>query len=261
MTAPHEELEDARLRFVAAGKGDTRFYYLPEEVRKNLPDVAAAPSRYQIMEVVWALVARRLIYIDYSQPASSNWSIHATARGRAAAADSSLSPDNAPAYLKRVIQDVPELSDVPRFYLEEALEAYAGECFTASTMMLGVAAEAVFYDVAAPFSEWLGTDAGKTLAGILEKPAVAYVQKFTEFQKRLAASKGHLPGELQQNLDLNINSTLELLRLARNDAGHPTGIRVDRPSAFQYLVVFPSLAKRLYALKKHFESRHGPDAS
>jgi hypothetical protein len=132
MTAPHEELEDALLRFVAAGKGDTRFYYLPEEVRKNLPDVAAAPSRYQIMEVVWALVARRLIYIDYSQPASSNWSIHATARGRAAAADSSLSPDNAPAYLKRVIQDVPELSDVPRFYLEEALEAYAGECFTAS---------------------------------------------------------------------------------------------------------------------------------
>jgi hypothetical protein len=115
-----------------------------------------------------------------------------------------------------------------------------------------VAAEAVFYDVASPFARWLGTGAGKALVEVLGRPAVAYVQKFIEFQKRLAASKGHLPAGLQQNLDLNINSVLELLRLARNDAGHPTGIVVDRPSAFQYLVVFPGLTRRLYGLKRHF---------
>lgn len=259
MNAMPEDLEDALLRFVSAARNDSRLHYLPEGVRKYLPSATRAPSHHDLMAAVWALVARRLVYIDYSQSASSNWSIHPTTRGKAAAADSTLNPDNVPAYLTRVMQDIPDLTDIPQFYLGESLRAYASDCYSASTIMLGVAAEAVFYDVAAPFSAWLSGSAGQTLAAALGKPTLAYIQKFVEFQKRLSASKGHLPPALQQNLDLNINSVLELLRLVRNDVGHPTGIKIDRQSAFQYLVVFPGLAKRLYALKRHFDAPRSPE--
>jgi len=201
------------------------------------------------MRAVWSLVAKRLIYIDYTQPHPENWSICLTPRGAEAADDASLNPDNVPRYLKKVTEDVPHLSEISQLYLREALQAYTGDCFLASTMMLGVASEAMFYDVAESFAKWLNTESGKKLTEILAKESIPYIHKFVEFQKRLLASKGQLPPALQQNLDLNINSVLELLRLARNDVGHPTGIKMERHDAFQYLLLFPGLARRLHEIK------------
>jgi len=256
-----EDIESVLLRALARNHCDSRFCFLGERVREQLRDSNEHPGSHDIMRAVWSLVARRLAYIDYSQSASSNWSVKLTERGRDAANDSNLNPDNIPLYLKRVATDIPDLGSIAHFYLDEALRAYSSDCFSASTMMLGVAAEAAFYDVATPFALWLDSTGGTALTEILAKPTVAYVQKFVEFQKRLAASKGHLPSSLQQNLDLNINSVLELLRLARNDVGHPTGIQIDRHSAFQHLVIFPGLAQRLYDLKKHFETTRQPKST
>ena len=253
MALSSDEVESLLLRALSRPYVDARLCFLDQRVAEELGLRKETVSRNELMQVVWSLVARRLIYIDYTQPASSNWSIHLTERGAEAASDSNLNPDNIPLYLKQVASGIPDLTEIPKFYLDEALRAYSSECYSASTMMLGVAAEAVFYDVAAPFAAWLKNSGGQALSDILSKSTIAYIQKFIEFQKRLAASKGHLPPPLQQNLDLNINSVLELLRLARNDTGHPTGIQVDRHSSFQYLVLFPGLARRLYDLKRFFE--------
>lgn len=258
MSVSLEDIEVALLRSLTGQERDHRFSFLHERVKEQVPQASSYAHQYKIMEAVWSLVAKRMVYVDYSQSASSNWKIHLTERGREAARDSTLNPDNVPAYLRRVVADIPALTTIPRFYLDEALRAYSNECYTASTMMLGVAAEATFYDVAVSFAAWLNNSSGSALADVLAKPTTAYIQKFIEFQKRLAANKGHLLVHLQQNLDLNINSVLELLRLARNDVGHPTGVQVTRHDAFQYLVIFPGLAKRLYDLKAHFESSSLP---
>ena len=254
MNTEAEEVENALVRSLARGITDHRFCFLNERIRETIGPNKPFPGSHQIMRAVWSLVAKRMIYIDYSQPYSENWCIFLTERGAEAADDSSINPDNVPNYLKKLVGDVPGLSQTARLYLEEALRAYANDCFLASTMMLGVAAEAVFYDVASSFAKWLGTESGKRLAELLDKDTSAYIYKFTEFQKRLLASKGHMPSGLQQNLDLNINSVLELLRLARNDVGHPTGVEVGRQNAFQYLVVFPGLARRLYDIKGFCDS-------
>ena len=46
------------------------------------------------MEAVWALVGQGLAYIDYSQSAVENWSLHLTDAGHAAADDEEVNPDN-----------------------------------------------------------------------------------------------------------------------------------------------------------------------
>lgn len=250
MELTQEELQGALLNSLGRGFHDHRLCFLHERVAASLVPGKSKPESHNIMQAVWALVARRLIYIDYRQPHPENWSIHLTERGQEAIEDSAINPDNIPQYLSRIAADIPDLTDIPKLYLTESLRAYSNDCFLAATMMLGVTAEAIFYDVASSFAKWLETTAGKTLAEILAKQSAGYTQKFIEFQKRLTANKGLLPQSLQQNLDLNINSILELLRLARNDVGHPTGIQIDRQNAFQYLVVFPGLAKRMYDLKK-----------
>jgi hypothetical protein len=235
-------------------QNDSRLAMLLHDDSRNEVSRGRRVGRRILMEAVWSLLSRRMVYLDFSQSSATNWDICLTEKGRKASDDAHLNPDNVSAYLQHVASRVGELDSVAMFYLEESLRCYANECYTASTMMLGVAAEAMFYEVATVFSIWLGNKSGKILSQLLEAPAKSYVQKFIEFQKRIAANKGHLPSNLQQNLDLNINAVLELLRIARNDVGHPTGIVVEQDSAFQYLVLFPSLAKRLKELKLYFES-------
>jgi len=207
------------------------------------------------MELVWTLVARGLGYIDTSQPSPEYWTIELTERGRRALDDSASSPDDVPSYLKKVAEEIPGLSATARLYLEEALRCYSTENYLAATMMLGVATEAAFYDTAFPFADWVPDGSGAKLRELLERPGAAFVHKFGEFQKRVAVHKPALPPDVAQNLDLSMNSLLELIRLARNDVGHPTGLRVTRESCFQYLVVFPLLAGRLYAIQEHCRKR------
>jgi hypothetical protein len=45
---------------------------------------------------------------------------------------------------------------------------------------------------------------------------------------------------------------LDLLRANRNDAGHPTGIQLEREDCFVNLRIFARLAERMYALKSFF---------
>jgi hypothetical protein len=41
---------------------------------------------------------------------------------------------------------------------------------------------------------------------------------------------------------------LQLIRLTRNDAGHPTGRKIDREDAFNHLVIYARANKKLYDL-------------
>jgi len=206
-------------------------------------------GRHSFMEAVWGLISRGLAYIDFSQPAPENWTLELTDSGERALKEQDYIPDNAPAYLKKIAEDIPQISATSRLYLEESLRAYASGNHLSSTMMLGVAAEAAFYDTAYAFADWVKDGSGVRLRELLERDSTSYIQKFTEFQKRLLPHKPDLPGDFQQNLDLNMNSVLELLRIARNEVGHPTGITIPRESAFQYLVIFPMLCRRLYGIR------------
>ena len=216
-------------------------------------------NRGEAQQALWSLISKRMAYIEMSQPSASNWSICLTERGANAADRTKINPDNDSAYIAEINKTIPQFSETASLYLQESLTAFSSECYLASTMMLGVATEACFYDIAGSFAKWLGTVPGQqtssqAFSDLLEQPTRAYVHKFAEFQKRLLSNKGHLQAALQQNLDLNINAAIELIRIARNEVGHPTNQGVSRESANQYLLLFPMLAKRLYELKRFFES-------
>lgn len=211
-------------------------------------------GHFEVMELIWTLVARGFVYIDHSQPAPDYWTVCLAEKGRAAVENAGTTPDDPPAYLRRIGEDIPDMSATARLYLEEALRSYASENFLSATMMLGVASEAIFYDTARIFADWLPDGSGPKLKDVLEKKGTAFVHKFSEFQKRLLAHKSAFPQELSQNMDLSMNSLLELYRIARNDVGHPTGISVLKEDCFQHIVVFPLLARRLYGIRQHCRS-------
>jgi hypothetical protein len=211
-------------------------------------------NRDEIQEAYWAVIGRGLAYIDISQPAAENWTLNLTPAGRAAALDTELNPDDPEGYRQRIATLAPQLSDLVNVYLTEAIDTYYHECYLVSSVMLGVAAEALLLEVGHGFAAWLGGTAGGKLEAILVDPRRNYSAKFSEFRSRLETARPKLPAHLRDNLDIRLNSTVEILRLYRNDAGHPTGKIPDRQTCRIHLIVFADVLARYYGLLELFRA-------
>lgn len=240
---------------VLARAGDKRLgmgqHYFHDAVQQEALDI----RRASVMEAVWALIGQGLAYIDYSQPAVENWSLHLTDAGRAAADDEEVNPNNPENYLNRLSKDVPELSVVARQYTEEALRAYNARLYRASAVMLGVASEAAVLEVASSFATTLSEVESRRFMECIGSRRQNITAKFSAFREKLQSRKNELPSELKDGLDLTVNSVADLLRTYRNDAGHPTDRAVDRDDAYTHLCLFVRYARRLYALKAHCDTR------
>lgn len=252
------EIQRLILRYIAQANGvDTRLgrgrYYLPEGVRKTAHTENTLGDQ-EIMEGVWSLIAQGLAYIDYFQSAVENWSLHITANGRAVLSDQGINPDDPAGFIQRLNREVPDLNEIAESYVCEAVSAYNARLYRASAVMLGVASEAAVLEIAPLLGKILqGTEAQKYIQTV-NTSKQNYIAKFETFRKKLEAKKGSLPSELTDSLDLTMNSVSDLLRVYRNDAGHPTGKIVDREDCFIHLQMFVRYAKKLYAIKAHLEN-------
>jgi len=250
-----DELQSLLLKALMSRDVDSRLgwgqHYLAERVRSLAP-ATDQPRRHEIMAAYWSLAGQGLAYIDLDQNAPENWNLRLTAAGVAAANDDYTNPDDPAGYLRRLFAAAPGISDRTRLYIDDAVKTYYNRAYLACTAMLGVAAESTFVDVAETFVTWAGPSADK-LRKLLDNPRANYTDRFGEFRKKLEEVKSRVPSELRDGLDVHLSSVLDLLRAARNDAGHPTGRSFDRDDCFTALRVFERLARRMYGLKAFFE--------
>jgi len=248
-----EEIQTTLIELLKAGPIRLSELVLPA-VNNNLRKVAKSRTGtdfevewFAVNEAVWSLVARRLAWIEIDQGHPWAWFIQLTERGKAAAESEAVNPDDPLGYMRLLLQSAPATSDVVQLYLRESLKSFEQECYLASAVMLGVAAEACMLETADAFVNWSGEPA-KKLRAMLENRRTSYITKLEEFQKRLTTAQSLLPRELSDNLDLDVTAVLQLIRLTRNDAGHPTGRKIDREGAFNHLVIYARANKRLYDL-------------
>ena len=183
-------------------------HFLAEALRDRCPPQDQPTSR-QIMAAIWSLVAQGLAYLDFSQSAVENWELHLTDAGAGALADVGLNPDNPQAFLAQLAQRVPATSPTVLLYLREALATYAHRCYLASAVMLGVASEAAFLEMAEAFCTWLPATEQARYRATLDNPRSSYDIKFREFRARLEPRRGQLPLDLSDNLALTFDAVLD----------------------------------------------------
>jgi hypothetical protein len=58
-----------------------------------------------------------------------------------------------------------------------------------------------------------------------------------------------LPKDVTQDLETNLDMIQSVLRLARNDAGHPTAAAPEREQVYVYLQLFVPFARQLMRLR------------
>jgi hypothetical protein len=149
-------------------------------------------------------------------------------------------------YIIMVKNADPDLSQEAELYLEEACAAFYAGCLLASTVMLGVAAEAEFLklvDVASNSARY-----GSSFAHVV---GIKFIRpKIVKFQKSLEPHLNALPNDCTEDLDTNLSFIQSVLRIARNEAGHPSGAQPpQREQAYVNLQLFMPFAKQLMKLR------------
>jgi hypothetical protein len=150
-------------------------------------------------------------------------------------------------YIATVKKAVTDLSREAELYLDEACASFYSDCLLASTVMLGVAAEAEFLrlvDVATGSRKY-----GIYLAAT--KKAKFIKEKIDLFHRSIKPYLKDLPREASEDFDTRVLFIQSVLRIARNDAGHPSGSPPpSREQAYINLQLFIPFARQLMKLRK-----------
>jgi hypothetical protein len=145
-------------------------------------------------------------------------------------------------------------------YVEEALRCHRSGCYLATVVMLGAASEGIVDELFRRFIIAL------KVAKVSEAPSVkskiekeqSIYGKYEVFRKHFdCLVKPKLPSELSDDLNLQFDGVFNLIRFYRNDAGHPTGTRIERMSAFTSLVLFVPYCKRVEDLVNWLDANSG----
>jgi hypothetical protein len=134
------------------------------------------------------------------------------------------------------------------------LSAFNARCYLATSVMLGVASERVLDGLARALVDARG-DSAKKLRAALENPRTSQLTRFTELRKQLEPMRPNLPEGLGDTLTLD--AVADLLRLTRNEAGHPTGATVDEDTAYTHLQMAARYIQKMTSLEAFFRTQTG----
>jgi hypothetical protein len=77
------------------------------------------------------------------------------------------------------------------------------------------------------------------------------------FEYRIAsvkwATRQKLPGDLSSEYETHLEGIFNMIRLVRNESGHPTGVVPESNVVMAYLQAFPSFALKVKAFETYFK--------
>jgi len=243
------EVRGAVLRRLTTPHADTRF----SEAAFARPLAAELGCRpHEVLEALWGLVGEGLAYLDPAGQGSGtdNWRWRASAAGIAAAVGGNWEPRDVDGYLRRLRAYRPQVDAIAIAYVAEALRAFNARCYLATSVMLGVASESVINGLGHAIVAVRGEQATQ-LEKLLNSSTSRLAKQFEEMRKQLVQID--LPDGLTDTLTLD--AVADLLRISRNNVGHPTGAAVDEDTAYTHLQMAARYLQKMATLQAHLEAQ------
>lgn len=202
-----------------------------------------------IRDVFWDLFRQGAITLGWND-SNPTWPFFRLSHfgERTLAAQSPFRFHDTASFISLVRSNVPDLAAETVPYLQEAIAAFYAGCHLASCVMLGVAAEAEFLrlvDVAVN-----NVTHGPKFSGAAKEAFIG--RKIKRFHQSLETVLPTLPPSKEfENLGTNLSLIHSVLRVARNDAGHPSSAPVpDREQIYVLLQMFVPFVRQLMHLRK-----------
>jgi len=198
-----------------------------------------------ILEAFWDLFRQGAVTLGHgaSQPGWPHYRL--TRLGQQTAEQSPYRFHDTQSYIALIRSYASDISSEAIVYLEEASAAFYADCLLASCVMLGVAAEAEFLrlvDVACQSASY-----GAKFSPVTKPLFIR--QKISKFLATVQPLMPSLPKEATEDLETNFNMIQSVLRIARNEAGHPTAAAPQREQVYINLQLFAPFVRQLGRLR------------
>lgn len=225
-----------------------------EEVRTKLSENIQGYHAYYSM-AIWDLLNRGLIYFEIQSTQRLDcWTICLTEKGKALAENRSYNPDDPVGYMEKLNDDISDLSKEEILYFMEALYCYEAKRYLPSAVMAGVVAEKAVLDLV---NSLLGSDKliiEESPRKKLENDRIPYSNKKRILFEILRKNKKKIGPDLFEGIEGVLEGISEMIRIHRNDAGHPKAIVIESKRIHAILQSYPWWLERIHALKNYFEN-------
>ena len=197
----------------------------------------------KVCDCVWGLIVEGVFAPEDKLPF-----LRVTEYGQECLERGELLPHDPDGYLSRLKAQCPSVDEVVLMYLGEALGTFRTGNHLATAVMVGVASEHILNLLSDVLCSALSTpDKQERFKRDIAKSKAK--QKHDVIMARLNSVAPPLPRDLNEDLDLHLRGSYNtIIRPTRNDAGHPTGRRLDRADANALLMLFPKYCKTAYDL-------------
>lgn len=233
---------------------ETTITHIINEVEEHASPKFQTSDRLKVSEIVWELLVQGVLCPGPGTDPLQLSHAHLTEYGRRCLETDDILPHDPDGYLQRLKQRLPQpLDDIVETYTRESLLTFlAGHCL-AATVMLGVASERCIDLLIEAYSNAI-TDAERKASfdRKIKRAGRSIKRRFDPLRGELLALT--LPPDLKETLDIQLSGIFTLIRRSRNEAGHPTGMKIDRDEAHANLLLFPHYCKVVHELINHFQS-------
>ena len=206
--------------------------------------------------MLWDCIVQRILTVGLS--GSWSWAfVRLTEYGREVVREQQWSPYEPDGYLRELRGQAPRLFDLSQLYVAEALSCFRGGSYIATSVMLGAASEAAMLDLFQRLATAMRANGKMPEVDDFERKLrkeASFYKKYEVFAPRFSEVRPKLPSKLTEDLDGQLTGVFYLIRQYRNEAGHPTGTRVERTDAFGNLRLFLPYCRRIEDLGNWLET-------
>ena len=205
----------------------------------------------EVRAALWELVTRGIL-IPRSIHDEDNTFFTITRQGRDLLEATEPTPYDPHNFLRRVSDGAPLLEPETLAYLSEGVTCFLHGHGRAAAVMTGLASENEVLALIELYSRSLQGEEKRSFERGINR-ARNLKQKFDVLYADLYQQRSGLPEGLRE-VDIWLNGVFQLIRLTRNDAGHPVGAEPAREAIYANLNLFLLYARNLSALKEHLRA-------
>jgi hypothetical protein len=227
------------------------------DTRFGLPVVPLQGGDWtQAVDVIWQMIAEGILRPGTADGHEGLPHLSPTRYGMKVIQDA-LSPYDPDSYFTRLSEKVPTPDPVIITYLREALHTFRTGCTLSSAVCLGAASERAFAVLLEEYADSLNAADKKAFVKKIEGKAIK--NQFDDFMSEYNSKvKSNLSRELRSKLETYLNGLFQVIRLQRNEAGHPSGGIIDREQVNGTIVPFIAQLEAMYQLIDHLKVTKAP---
>lgn len=209
-------------------------------------------DKIKAQEVFWSLIVQGVLLPGYDHGHLDLPFFRLTEYGRSILDSPDPVPYDTDGYLNHLRSIAPNLDSIAMTYVAEGLDCFVRGNYTASLVMLGVGSEKLMLDLAQALQQALPATEATKMQKSIEKDKIAKI--YLEFKKHLIPRINMLPPTLKDGLELLLDGVFTIIRIHRNEAGHPTGKCFDRLTVLGLFSVFPSFCEQVSQLIEYLRN-------